>query len=591
MCAGSHGGVVKSREPLPMVRAVRSRQSRFIAAVIAAVVVVCGLVAFVSQRWLSNAAFGNLESEQAAQYAQRVKIALDYEVKLLANYGSTNSIWSGSYDAVAQSNKADFLSDFSPSVTKTLNGVDGVIGVGPDGSYRVGGLTTGGGATFEPLPAALTSTSTLSTLIDPSAEPGVSKCGLLTPDATPYAFCSFRSYNDDAAGKPVGNLIFLLALNKAKLAQLSQIIGMPLTLVTKQHSGKVSTLKSTLGNITVTTATVSSDKMVLDAAVPTTSGSDVLLEFTRPRPIHAVATSWSEKSLAVIGGILLLIIGVVAVGIRRAVRAKVQPLRETAEQIISSGDRSLRINSADTSEIGALAQAIDTMLDSLAEREREIAEAQREREEQLQAAAEHDREREAELRARAEESITAATSAIMDELNRIRTNTAEVHSAANTIEQRVEASTKLTHAVLSQSQSASAAVEELSSSLQNIAGVAEMIAGVAKQTNLLALNATIEAARAGEAGKGFSVVANEVKELAIATSAATAEITSTIEKLRMDAVVMSGAITEVQSGVAEIDNATRDVNGVTMGQRETAQVLNSSVDQAIDRLRAIDTFA
>jgi hypothetical protein len=54
---------------------------------------------------------------------------------------------------------------------------------------------------------------------------------------------------------------------------------------------------------------------------------------------------------------------------------------------------------------------------------------------------------------------------------------------------------------------------------------------------------------------------------------------------------MSEAITEVQSGVAEIDNATRDVNGVTMGQRETAQVLNSSVDQAIDRLRAIDSLA
>ena len=52
---------------------------------------------FISQRWLSNAAFGGLESDQAAQYAQRVSIALDYEVRLLANYGSTNSIWSGSY--------------------------------------------------------------------------------------------------------------------------------------------------------------------------------------------------------------------------------------------------------------------------------------------------------------------------------------------------------------------------------------------------------------------------------------------------------------------------------------------------------------
>ena len=574
-----------------MVRIVRSRQSRFIAAVIAAVVVVCGLVAFVSQRWLSNAAFGGLESDQAAQYAQRVSIALDYEVKLLQGFGSTNSVWSESYDAVATANKADFLSDFAPDVTKTMNGVDAVIGVGPDGSYRVGGLTTAGGSTFGALPTQLMSTTTLRTLIDPTAKVGTSTCGVLSPGSTPYIFCSYRAYNDNAAGKPVGNLIFMVALDANKLAQLSKVVGMPLRLVTTAHSGNASTLANTLGKIGVTTANVSSKKTVLDASVPTVDGSQVLLEFTRPRPIHAVATSWSEKSLAVIGGILLLIIGVVAIGIRRAVRAKVQPLRETAEQIIASGDRTLRINSTDTSEIGALAQAIDTMLDSLAEREREIAEAQREREEQLQAAAERDREREAELRAQAEESISTATSAIMDELNRIRTNTAEVHSAANTIEQRVEASTKLTHAVLSQSQSASAAVDELSSSLQNIAGVAEMIDGVAKQTNLLALNATIEAARAGEAGKGFSVVANEVKELAIATSAATADITSTIEKLRMDAVVMSEAITEVQTGVAEIDNATRDVNGVTMGQRETAQVLNSSVDQAIDRLRAIDSLA
>ena len=134
-------------------------------------------------------------------------------------------------------------------------------------------------------------------------------------------------------------------------------------------------------------------------------------------------------------------------------------------------------------------------------------------------------------------------------------------------------------------------MDELSASRQNIAGVAEMIAGVTKQTNLLALNATIEAARAGEAGKGFSVVANEVKELAVATSAATADITSTIEKLRQDTVAMSQAINEVQTGVIEIDNATRDVNGVTTGQRETAQVLNTSVDQAIERLHAIDSLA
>jgi methyl-accepting chemotaxis protein len=69
---------------------------------------------------------------------------------------------------------------------------------------------------------------------------------------------------------------------------------------------------------------------------------------------------------------------------------------------------------------------------------------------------------------------------------------------------------------------------ELESTLRQVGKVAGNIDRIARQTNLLALNATIEAARAGEAGRGFAVVATEVKALARETSAATAEINSTL---------------------------------------------------------------
>lgn len=65
--------------------------------------------------------------------------------------------------------------------------------------------------------------------------------------------------------------------------------------------------------------------------------------------------------------------------------------------------------------------------------------------------------------------------------------------------------------------------QSLADAMSQVTRIVASIGTISDQTNLLALNATIEAARASDHGRGFAVVAQEVKRLAQATRAATAQ--------------------------------------------------------------------
>ncbi|MGK0290544.1 MAG: methyl-accepting chemotaxis protein, partial [bacterium] len=80
--------------------------------------------------------------------------------------------------------------------------------------------------------------------------------------------------------------------------------------------------------------------------------------------------------------------------------------------------------------------------------------------------------------------------------------------------------------------SSSQNMKKLKKNASEINGVVNTIQSFTSQMNLLALNATIEAANAGSAGKGFSVVAEEVKKLALQTVSANNRIAVQVENIQ-----------------------------------------------------------
>ena len=163
----------------------------------------------------------------------------------------------------------------------------------------------------------------------------------------------------------------------------------------------------------------------------------------------------------------------------------------------------------------------------------------------------------------------------------------DLTSVAAAIEQMTSSVEEIARQAASAAQVAREAVDKAAASHDTMQGLTEatarvgdvvhLISDIAGQTNLLALNATIEAARAGEAGKGFAVVAGEVKSLAAQTAKATAEIGGQIASIREASHDAIAVMDRVASIIGKMDEVTAAIAATVEEQSATTREIAASI--------------
>ena len=165
----------------------------------------------------------------------------------------------------------------------------------------------------------------------------------------------------------------------------------------------------------------------------------------------------------------------------------------------------------------------------------------------------------------------------------------EMASSIAEIDRQVRLAGKTVSDAVAEAGDTNQEIQALAQVAQKIGDVVKLIQNIAAQTNLLALNATIEAARAGEAGRGFSVVATEVKSLAVQTAKATEDIAAQIQAVQSSTGKAVDAIHRISARMSEISDHTSSIAASVWQQNAATGEISKNVTSAAHGAKSVES--
>ncbi|RPJ61697.1 MAG: HAMP domain-containing protein [Acidobacteria bacterium] len=262
-------------------------------------------------------------------------------------------------------------------------------------------------------------------------------------------------------------------------------------------------------------------------------------------------------------------------GINEVLDAVVVPINEAARvlQLVSDRDLRERMEGQYRGDHATIKAALDSALDHLhdgllqvSSSSQEVARAAASINDSTQALAQGGGEQAEALR-----EVGTRLDEMISTIKLNATYALDGHSRSNAVLQTAEKGVQSVDRL-------SQAMEQIKTSSSQTARIVKSIDEIAFQTKLLALNAAIEAAQAGEAGKGFSVVAEEVRSLAMRSADAAKTTAHLVAEAARSADAGAAIHAAMLSDLKAIDRQVHEVSTVIEQVADVSERQSRNVD-------------